>query len=121
MTELQEVADEEYEQLPERVCAIDVAKPSGKVCTGAVPGSAWGSTAGTVWRDRSGDQHVRIGNCPWNRHQAERRPRREARTSCTSSTANAIACSSSRSDRSATRSINARRSARAASRSEPAR
>ena len=29
----EEIADEEYEQLIERVCAIDVAKESGKVCT----------------------------------------------------------------------------------------
>jgi hypothetical protein len=29
----QEIPDEEHERLVERVCAIDVAKASGKVCT----------------------------------------------------------------------------------------
>src|SRR5262245_43112196 len=33
MREPQEIADEEYEQLLERVAAIDVAKASGMVCT----------------------------------------------------------------------------------------
>jgi transposase len=33
MREPQEIEDEEYEQILERVCAIDVAKASGKVCT----------------------------------------------------------------------------------------
>jgi transposase len=33
MREAQEVEDEEHEQILERVCAIDVAKASGKVCT----------------------------------------------------------------------------------------
>ena len=33
MREPQEIQDEEYEQILERVCAIDVAKASGKVCT----------------------------------------------------------------------------------------
>jgi transposase len=33
MREVQEIEDEEHEQILERVCAIDVAKASGKVCT----------------------------------------------------------------------------------------
>ncbi len=33
MREAQEIEDEEHEQILERVCAIDVAKASGKVCT----------------------------------------------------------------------------------------
>jgi transposase len=33
MREAQEIEDEEHEQVLERVCAIDVAKASGKVCT----------------------------------------------------------------------------------------
>ena len=33
MREAQEVEDEGYERILERVCAIDVAKASGKVCT----------------------------------------------------------------------------------------
>jgi transposase len=33
MREAQEVEDEDHEQILERVCAIDVAKASGKVCT----------------------------------------------------------------------------------------
>ncbi len=33
MREAQEIEDEEHEQLLERVCAIDVARASGKVCT----------------------------------------------------------------------------------------
>ena len=33
MTEPQEIEDEEHEQILERVCAIDVAKASGMVCT----------------------------------------------------------------------------------------
>jgi transposase len=33
MREPQEIQDAEYEQILERVCAIDVAKASGKVCT----------------------------------------------------------------------------------------
>jgi hypothetical protein len=31
--QVQEILDEDHEQLFERVCAIDVAKVSGKVCT----------------------------------------------------------------------------------------
>jgi len=30
---VQEIPDEEHEQILERVCAIDVAKTSGMVCT----------------------------------------------------------------------------------------
>ena len=33
MREVQEIEDEEHEQILERVCAIDVAKAPGKVCT----------------------------------------------------------------------------------------
>src|ERR1017187_9103834 len=33
MREPQEIEDAEYEQILERVCAIDVARASGKVCT----------------------------------------------------------------------------------------
>ena len=33
MREVQEIQDEEHEQILERVCAIDVAEASGKVCT----------------------------------------------------------------------------------------
>ena len=33
MREVQEIEDEEHEQILERVCAIDVAKASGMVCT----------------------------------------------------------------------------------------
>ena len=33
MREAQEIEDEEHEQILERVCAVDVAKASGKVCT----------------------------------------------------------------------------------------
>jgi transposase len=32
MREPQEIPDEEHEQIFQRVCAIDVAKDSGKVC-----------------------------------------------------------------------------------------
>ena len=47
---VQEIPDEEYEQLIERVCAIDVAKASGTVCT-RIPGQGGspGARVSRVW------------------------------------------------------------------------
>jgi len=46
----QEIPDEEHEQILERVCAIDVAKASGMVCT-RLPrrGGKPGSRVSRVW------------------------------------------------------------------------
>ena len=45
MTEPQEIEDEEYEQVLERVAAIDVAKSSGMVCVRVPHPSRPGETA----------------------------------------------------------------------------
>jgi transposase len=47
--EPEEVEDEEYEQVLERVCAVDVAKASGKVCTRVPHGSRPGRRRTRVW------------------------------------------------------------------------
>jgi transposase len=49
MREVQEIEDEEYEQILERVCAIDVAKASGKVCTRMPHPSRAGARRTRVW------------------------------------------------------------------------
>jgi transposase len=45
----EEIPDEEYEQILERVCAVDVAKESGMVCT-RLPGGAGGRRTSRVWQ-----------------------------------------------------------------------
>jgi transposase len=45
----QEIPDEEYEQVLQRVCAVDVAKESGMVCT-RLPGGAGGRRTSRVWQ-----------------------------------------------------------------------
>jgi transposase len=45
----EEIAAEDHEQITERVCAIDVAKGSGKVCTRVPHESAAGRRATNVW------------------------------------------------------------------------
>jgi transposase len=47
--EPEEIQDEEYEQVLERVCAIDVAKASGKVCTRVPHESQLGRRRTRVW------------------------------------------------------------------------
>lgn len=47
--EAQEIEDEEYEQILERVCAVDVAKASGKVCTRVPHPSRPGARRTRVW------------------------------------------------------------------------
>jgi transposase len=49
MREAQEVEDEEHERILERVCAIDVAKASGKVCTRVPHPSRPGARRTLVW------------------------------------------------------------------------
>jgi transposase len=49
MREVQEIEDEEHEQILERVCAIDVAKASGKVCTRVPHPSRPGARRTRVW------------------------------------------------------------------------
>ena len=49
MREPEEIVDEEYEQVLERVCAIDVAKASGKVCTRVPHESRPGKRRTRVW------------------------------------------------------------------------
>ena len=49
MTEPQEIEDEEHEQILERVCAIDVAKASGMVCTRVPHPSRPGKRRTRVW------------------------------------------------------------------------
>jgi transposase len=49
MREAQEVGDEEHERILERVCAIDVAKASGKVCTRVPHPSRPGARRTLVW------------------------------------------------------------------------
>jgi transposase len=49
MREVQEIEDEEHEQILERVCAIDVAKASGKVCTRVPHLSRPGARRTRVW------------------------------------------------------------------------
>jgi transposase len=49
MREAQEVEDEDHEQILERVCAIDVAKASGKVCTRVPHPSRPGARRTRVW------------------------------------------------------------------------
>ena len=49
MREPEEVQDAEYEQVLERVCAIDVAKASGKVCTRVPHDSEPGKRRTRVW------------------------------------------------------------------------
>ena len=45
---VEEILDEPYEQVVQRVCAIDVAKDSGKVCV-RTPAESGGSGS-TCWR-----------------------------------------------------------------------
>ena len=47
--EPEEIEDEEHEQILERVCAIDVAKASGKVCTRVPYESRPGKRRTRVW------------------------------------------------------------------------
>ncbi len=49
MREAQEIEDEEHEQILERVCAIDVAKASGMVCTRVPHPSRPGARQTQVW------------------------------------------------------------------------
>jgi transposase len=49
MREAQEIEDEEHEQILERVCAVDVAKASGKVCTRVPHLSRPGKRRTRVW------------------------------------------------------------------------
>jgi transposase len=49
MREAQEVEDEDHEQILERVCAVDVAKASGKVCTRVPHPSRPGARRTRVW------------------------------------------------------------------------
>jgi transposase len=49
MTEPQEIEDEEHEQILERVCAVDVAKASGMVCTRVPHPSRPGKRRTRVW------------------------------------------------------------------------
>jgi transposase len=49
MRELQEIEDEEYEQVVERVAAVDVAKASGMVCTRVPDPSRPGRRRTRVW------------------------------------------------------------------------
>jgi len=49
MRETQEIEDEEHERILERVCAIDVAKASGKVCTRVPHLSRPGARRTRVW------------------------------------------------------------------------
>jgi hypothetical protein len=49
MREAQEIEDEEHEQILERVCAIDVAKASGMVCTRVPHPSRAGRRVQKVW------------------------------------------------------------------------
>ena len=49
MREPEEIEDEEHEQFLERVCAIDVAKASGKVCTRVPHQSRPGKRRTRVW------------------------------------------------------------------------
>jgi len=49
MREVQEIEDEEHEQILERVCAIDVAKAPGKVCTRVPHPSRPGARRTRVW------------------------------------------------------------------------
>jgi transposase len=48
-SEPEEISDEEYERIVERVCAIDVAKGSGKVCTRLPHPSVSGRRVSKVW------------------------------------------------------------------------
>jgi len=48
--EVQEIPDEEHERVLDRVCAIDVAKASGMVCTRLPPGGGRaGARVSRVW------------------------------------------------------------------------
>jgi transposase len=49
MREAQEIEDEEHERILERVCAIDVAKASGKVCPRVPHPSRPGARRTRVW------------------------------------------------------------------------
>jgi transposase len=49
INEPEEIPDEEHEQLTERVCAIDVAKESGKVCTRMPHAATPGRRVSRVW------------------------------------------------------------------------
>jgi transposase len=49
MAEPEEIPDEEHEQITERVCAIDVAKQSGKICTRVPRAGAPGRRVSRVW------------------------------------------------------------------------
>ena len=54
MMEPQEIEDEEYEQILQRVAAVDVAKASGMVCLRVphVPGRTGGGRACGAWMPR---------------------------------------------------------------------
>ena len=58
MREAQEIEDEEHEQILERVCAIDVAKASGKVCTRVPHPSRPGKRQTRVWQVDAGTGSV---------------------------------------------------------------
>ena len=49
LREVEEIPDEEHEQVTGRVCAIDVAKESGKVCTRVPHESRPGGRVCKVW------------------------------------------------------------------------
>jgi transposase len=49
MREPEEIPDQEHEQLYQRVCAIDVAKDSGKVCVRTPSGTGTGRRVSKVW------------------------------------------------------------------------
>jgi hypothetical protein len=49
LKEHEEILDEEHEQILERVCAIDVAKESGKVCTRLPHAATPGRRVSKVW------------------------------------------------------------------------
>ncbi len=63
MREPQEIQDEEYEQLVERVAAVDVAKGSGMVCTRRPDPSRPGKRVTKVWEAEgnraAGEHHQR--------------------------------------------------------------
>ena len=49
MPDVQEIPDEEHERVLERVCAIDVAKASGKVCMRVPHETVAGRRVTRVW------------------------------------------------------------------------
>jgi len=66
MREVQEIEDEEHEQILERVCAIDVAKAPGKVCTRVPHPSRPGARRTRVWDvDATTNAILGLGRVPW--------------------------------------------------------